>query len=82
MLVGESYQRSDQKLTAAEGRGFLPPSLRALPARPSKPAATRRSALAMPFLSYFAPPQLQLPGQVPGERPACGAMARRASGPQ
>jgi TonB-linked SusC/RagA family outer membrane protein len=54
VLVGESYQRADQKVTAAEGRGFPTTEFTRIASAAVKTGATTSFGTGYSFLSYFA----------------------------
>ena len=53
VLVGESYQRSDQKVTAAEGRGFPTPEFTRVASAAVKTGGNASFGTGYSFLSYF-----------------------------
>ena len=54
VLLGESYQRSDQKLTAAEGRGFPTTEFTRIASAAIKTGGNTSFGTGYSFLSYFA----------------------------
>ena len=54
VLVGESYQRSDQKVTAAEARGFPTTEFTRIASAAIKTGGTTSFGTGFSFLSYFA----------------------------
>lgn len=54
VLVGESYQRSDSKITAAEGRGYPTNEFTRIASAAVKTAGSSSSSTAYSILSYFA----------------------------
>ena len=54
VLLGESYQRSDQKLTAAEGRGFPTTEFTRIASAAIKTGGNTSFGTGYAFLSYFA----------------------------
>ncbi|RZK19849.1 MAG: TonB-dependent receptor [Hymenobacter sp.] len=54
VLLGESYQRSDQKVTAAEGRGFPTPEFTRVASAAVKTGGNTSFGTGYSFLSYFA----------------------------
>ncbi len=54
VLLGESYQRSDQKLTAAEGRGFPTTEFTRVASAAIKTGGNTSFGTGYAFLSYFA----------------------------
>ncbi len=54
VLVGESYQRADQKVTAAEGRGFPTPEFTRIASAAIKTGGNTSFGTGYSFLSYFA----------------------------
>lgn len=54
VLVGESYQRNDQKLTAAEGRGFPTTEFTRIASAAIKTGGNTSFGTGYSFLSYFA----------------------------
>jgi TonB-linked SusC/RagA family outer membrane protein len=54
VLVGESYQRADQKVTAAEGRGFPTTEFTRIASAAVKTGGNSSFGTGYSFLSYFA----------------------------
>jgi TonB-linked SusC/RagA family outer membrane protein len=54
VLVGESYQRSDQKVTSAEGRGFPTNEFTRIASAAIKTGGNTSFGTGFSFLSYFA----------------------------
>ena len=54
VLLGESYQRSDQKVTAAEGRGFPTTEFTRIASAAIKTGGNTSFSTGYSFLSYFA----------------------------
>jgi TonB-linked SusC/RagA family outer membrane protein len=54
VLLGESYQRADQKVTAAEGRGFPTPEFTRVASAAVKTGGNTSFGTGYSFLSYFA----------------------------
>lgn len=54
VLLGESYQRADQKLTAAEGRGFPTTEFTRIASAAIKTGGNTSFGTGYAFLSYFA----------------------------
>ncbi|MBJ6143400.1 TonB-dependent receptor [Hymenobacter sp. BT559] len=54
VLAGESYQRADQKVTSAEGRGFPTPQFTRIASAAVKTGGNTSFGTGYSFLSYFA----------------------------